>query len=142
MDSATRAVADALFKGIQAEIDGHSLYLMAAEVTQDTKGKEMLTLLADEELLHVQFLSTQYRLGFSSSWGRSASTGRRRRRPQIPSSRASTPSWPNGNRATTTPSCASRRRSRMVTGRPGGSPPSTDAARGFWNIRNVLAGSS
>jgi rubrerythrin len=61
MDPVTKGIADTLLKAIQAEIDGNSLYQMAAQAAEDPKGKEVFELLANEELEHVRFLSSQYR---------------------------------------------------------------------------------
>jgi rubrerythrin len=61
MDSKKEALADGLKKAIQAEQYGHSFYLMAANSTDDPKGKEVFQTLAGEELDHVNFLTAHYR---------------------------------------------------------------------------------
>jgi rubrerythrin len=60
MDPKRAALADDLKKAIQAEQYGHSFYLMAANSTDDPKGKEVFETLAGEELDHVQFLQSHY----------------------------------------------------------------------------------
>lgn len=61
MDAAAKRVAEGLFKAIQAEGDGHHFYRMAARSTTDPKGREVLEMLATEELGHKEFLSAQYK---------------------------------------------------------------------------------
>jgi len=55
-----KVVSEGLRKAIQAEREGHSFYLMAANATQDARGKEVFTQLAQEELDHMEFLTRQY----------------------------------------------------------------------------------
>jgi rubrerythrin len=47
-------------KAIKAERYGHSFYLMAANSTQDPKGKRVFETLAREELSHMRFLRIHY----------------------------------------------------------------------------------
>ncbi len=61
MDPVTKDIIDGLRKAIEFEGDGHNFYMMAAGNTQDEKGKEVLTMLAREELQHVKFLRHQYK---------------------------------------------------------------------------------
>lgn len=61
MDEKTRAFAEGLLKAIQAERYGFSLYMMAANSTRDSKGKEVFEVLAQEETDHMKFLQSQYR---------------------------------------------------------------------------------
>ena len=51
---------EGLLKAIQSERDGHSFYTMAANSTEDVKGKDIFAMLAREELDHMQFLRAQY----------------------------------------------------------------------------------
>lgn len=57
---ANEKVTAGLKQAILAEMDGRHFYLMAAEKTSDSKGKEVFLQLADEELEHHQFLKKQY----------------------------------------------------------------------------------
>lgn len=54
-----------ILKGIQeamkTESDGHHFYLMAARSIQDPKGRQVFETLAQEELAHFRFLTTQYK---------------------------------------------------------------------------------
>lgn len=52
---------EALARAMQAEREGHYFYKMAAAATEDPKGREVLSLLADEEIGHFEFLRAQYR---------------------------------------------------------------------------------
>jgi len=61
MDNAAKAVAKALFEAIRAESDGYSFYKMAAQSSQDEKGRAVFEQLAGEELEHKRFLAAQYR---------------------------------------------------------------------------------
>jgi rubrerythrin len=56
-----KTMAEGLFQAIQAEADGQHFYLMAANCTQDSKGREVFALLAGEEEAHQLFLKGQYR---------------------------------------------------------------------------------
>ncbi|MEA3297016.1 MAG: ferritin family protein [candidate division Zixibacteria bacterium] len=47
-------------KAIKAEQYGHSFYMMAANSTDDPKGKKIFEELAQEELHHMHFLNKQY----------------------------------------------------------------------------------
>jgi rubrerythrin len=60
MDDATRRITDGLEKAIQAEIEGHHFYKMAASSTTDEQGKEVFEALALEELDHARYLRAQY----------------------------------------------------------------------------------
>jgi rubrerythrin len=54
-------VIHAIEKAIQAEIEGHHFYRMAAGATTDPQGREVFETLAAEELHHAEFLRTQHR---------------------------------------------------------------------------------
>jgi rubrerythrin len=60
MDEATKRITDGLEKAIQAELEGHHFYRMAADSTADPQGKEVFLALAQEELEHARFLRTQH----------------------------------------------------------------------------------
>ncbi len=60
MDPVVRQITESLKRAIQFEGDGHNFYMMAVTNTQDNKGKEVLEMLAREELHHVRFLRNQY----------------------------------------------------------------------------------
>ncbi len=60
MENSQKAITDGLVKAMKAERYGHSFYLMAAQSTEDTKGKEVFETLAREELAHMHFLRKQY----------------------------------------------------------------------------------
>jgi rubrerythrin len=51
---------NALVQAIQAERNGHGFYMMAANSTEDGKGKDIFHSLAAEELNHMNFLRGQY----------------------------------------------------------------------------------
>ncbi len=55
-----KAIAKHLFQAIKAESDGEQFYLMVAGSTQDPKGREVFTQLADEERRHQHYLKAQY----------------------------------------------------------------------------------
>ena len=59
MEQETTRVIQALKQAIQAELEGHHFYRMAASTTQDEQGQEVFLKLADEELDHAQFLKVQ-----------------------------------------------------------------------------------
>jgi rubrerythrin len=59
MDEKKR-VTDGLKQAIQAEIDGFHFYMMAAQSTDDSKGREVFESLAQDEKEHARFLSLQY----------------------------------------------------------------------------------
>ena len=61
MDDAIRRMTEGLLKAIQAEIEGHHFYRMAAQSTSDEKGQEIFQRLAQEELDHRDFLEAHYR---------------------------------------------------------------------------------
>ena len=61
MDESTEALSRALFDAIKAEADGYSFYKMAANSSQDEKGRTVFEQLAGEELDHKRFLAAQYR---------------------------------------------------------------------------------
>jgi rubrerythrin len=61
MDEAMKRMTDGLLKAIQAEADGYHFYMMAAQSTSDTKGREVFETLAKEELDHQRFLQAQYK---------------------------------------------------------------------------------
>lgn len=59
---------DALQHAVQSELEGHHFYRMAAQATQDPKGREVFTRLAEEELEHARVLSGwTHRLSHSPS---------------------------------------------------------------------------
>lgn len=53
-------LAEGLLKAMKAERYGHSFYLMAANSTDDPKGREVFQQLAREELDHMRFLRIHY----------------------------------------------------------------------------------
>jgi DNA topoisomerase I len=59
MDEAARKVTEGLQKAIEAEIEGHHFYKMAASSTSDEQGKKVFEALAQEELEHAKFLRSQ-----------------------------------------------------------------------------------
>lgn len=61
MDDAAKRIADGLKKAMQAENEGYHFYKMAAQNTQDEKGREVFNLLAEEEMGHFEFLKGQYK---------------------------------------------------------------------------------
>jgi rubrerythrin len=54
-------ILHALKQAIQAEVEGHHFYLMAARTTQDVKGREVFEQLAKDEVDHMEHLRAQYR---------------------------------------------------------------------------------
>ncbi len=54
-------ILNALKLAIQAEVEGHHFYLMAARSTQDPKGREVFEQLAADEVAHMEHLRAQYR---------------------------------------------------------------------------------
>ncbi len=52
-------IKEGLFKAIQAEDEGYSFYRMAAGSSADPKGREIFQKLAEDELLHMDFLKKQ-----------------------------------------------------------------------------------
>ncbi|HOX42076.1 MAG TPA: ferritin family protein [Myxococcota bacterium] len=62
MDQATRRrLAEGLARAMQAEVDGHHFYRLAAQSTPDPKGREVFEQLAREEHDHFDFLKAQQR---------------------------------------------------------------------------------
>ena len=61
VEKKTKMIAEGLMKAIQAERYGYGFYMMAANSTQDPKGKEVFETLAQEETDHMRFLQAQYR---------------------------------------------------------------------------------
>ena len=57
---ANKEVLAALASYIQAEIDGHDFYILAAQRTSDPRGKAMFESLARDEVGHRQKLEAQY----------------------------------------------------------------------------------
>ena len=53
-------ITDVLTNAIKAEFEGHSFYLMAAQATDDSKGKEVFKRLAQDEIQHAEYLRKQY----------------------------------------------------------------------------------
>jgi rubrerythrin len=60
MASNRSPILKGLLKAIQSETEGHHFYRMAAQSTQDAKGREIFSRLAQEELEHQRFLRAQY----------------------------------------------------------------------------------
>ncbi len=60
MQNDTKLLADALQKAAMAEREGHSFYMMAAQNSQDPKGKQIFETLAREEMDHLHFLKEHY----------------------------------------------------------------------------------
>jgi rubrerythrin len=56
MDATIQRVTDGLRHAMQAEHEGHHFYKMAAQTTQDPKGREVFGQLAAEEQEHYRFL--------------------------------------------------------------------------------------
>ena len=54
-------ILQALKQAIQAEVEGHHFYLMAARTTQDAKGRKVFEQLAKDEVEHMEHLRAQYR---------------------------------------------------------------------------------
>ena len=61
MDDATKRIAEGLAKAMQAENEGYHFYKMAAQNTQDDKGRDVFNMLAEEEMGHFEFLKSQYK---------------------------------------------------------------------------------
>jgi rubrerythrin len=59
-DNQQNKLLDGLQKAYKTERDGHSFYMMAANSTQDDKGKQVFMQLAQDEMEHMRFLRTQY----------------------------------------------------------------------------------
>jgi rubrerythrin len=59
MDESMNRVMEGLQKAIEAEVEGHHFYKMAASSTADEHGKEVFNVLAAEELDHARFLRAQ-----------------------------------------------------------------------------------
>lgn len=60
MDDKQKQLAEGLLHAIKGERDGYSFYMMAANSTEDTQGKEIFERLAREEHDHMLFLKKQY----------------------------------------------------------------------------------
>lgn len=60
MEEKNKRLAQGLVEAIKAEKYGYSFYLMAANSTEDIKGKEVFEILAAEELDHAKFLQAHY----------------------------------------------------------------------------------
>ena len=60
-DENQKRVLQGLVRAMQAEREGHYFYKMAAGATEDPKGREVFTRLADEENGHFEFLRAQYK---------------------------------------------------------------------------------
>lgn len=60
MDQSKKKVAEALKQAILAEVEGQHFYRMAAQSTDDPKGKEVFGKLADDEVLHEKYLRAHY----------------------------------------------------------------------------------
>ena len=61
MDSYHEEVLAGLRTAMEAEIAGHAFYKNAADSTADSKGKEPLLRLAQEEMSHFKYLKKQYK---------------------------------------------------------------------------------
>lgn len=61
MDETIKRVQEALKQAMQAEQEGNHFYLMAASNTKDPKGQEVFRQLAEDEVMHFNFLKGQYR---------------------------------------------------------------------------------
>lgn len=61
MDDTIKRVTEALKQAMQAEQEGNHFYLMAASNTQDPKGQEVFRQLAEDEVMHFNFLKGQYK---------------------------------------------------------------------------------
>lgn len=59
-DDAAKKIAEGILQAMRAEHEGQYFYLMAAQTTQDPKGKEVFKRLAKEEQDHFEFLKSQY----------------------------------------------------------------------------------
>ena len=59
MDDATRRITEGLQKAIEAEVEGHNFYKMAANSTEDEQGKAIFRQLANEEMQHARYLRAQ-----------------------------------------------------------------------------------
>ena len=60
MTTANEKILAALKTAMEAEMTGHHFYNNAAATTEDAQGKETFTRLANEELLHFNYLKKQY----------------------------------------------------------------------------------
>jgi rubrerythrin len=60
MTNADKRLTDGLLKAIRAERDGQSFYMMAANSSEDPKGREVFAMLAREEHEHMLFLKAHY----------------------------------------------------------------------------------
>lgn len=60
MNEATQKMIDGVRRAIEAEIEGHHFYRMAAMAMTDTEGKKVFEGFAEEELRHAAFLKAQY----------------------------------------------------------------------------------
>jgi len=60
-DVTNKQLLEGLMEAAKAERYGHDFYLMAANSTEDAKGKEIFKMLAAEELDHMQFLLSQHK---------------------------------------------------------------------------------
>ena len=60
MDESKTKLLEALEKAIRAEVEGHHFYKMAAQSTEDEKGRKVFQQLADDEVKHARFLQAQY----------------------------------------------------------------------------------
>lgn len=60
MEEATKRVLEGLEKAIRAEVEGYHFYKMAAQSTEDEKGREVFSQLAEDEVKHARFLQVQH----------------------------------------------------------------------------------
>ncbi len=60
MDNEKDRILKGLKEAMQAEVDGHHFYKLAAEATSDPLGKKVFQALAQDEIDHFIFLKAQY----------------------------------------------------------------------------------
>jgi len=60
MENTKEAISKGLLKAMKAEREGQSFYMMAANSTDDPKGKEVFSQLAKDEHDHLLYLKKQY----------------------------------------------------------------------------------
>lgn len=60
MNDSKHSLIEGLLRAVKMETDGRNFYLIAAQTTQDPKGREVFQTLADEELSHLNFLKSHY----------------------------------------------------------------------------------
>ena len=60
MQTDVKSITEGLETAIRTETDGYHFYTMAARSVTDIKGRQVLEILAQEELGHLRFLKSQY----------------------------------------------------------------------------------